>query len=370
MAPRRAADGDPPPWAVAYRAGDFPPFAYTADVLAFGVRPSAGALDVVTITRGPGGPYAGENAFPGGFVDWAGDVDAAAAAVRELAEETGIADPGLLETLDTYDANGRDPRQWAGTSSDGDWVRTGARVVSKAFIALMPPIRDALVPRPGEDATAAHWRSVYDFLPWEDLRDARGRALRRTLSQLAHEWAKDSRSAREREARRARVRSAFGTVDEWNEERAPERYRLLLAAGAVPEAHRDRWGRVRRAGAEGTGESLAFDHRAMLADALGRLRGKLKYVPAVFAALLGDVVSLPALQATCEAVAGRSVVTPNFRRVMTVTHELLTRRAGRATDRGTRKGAAPALYAFRSDVRSLRLDPAIRMPWSPLAQQR
>jgi hypothetical protein len=86
----------------------------------------------------------------------------------------------------------------------------------------------------------------------------------------------------------------------------------------------------------------------------------------VLSALLGREVALPVLQAACEAIGGRPIVTPNFRRVMTTTHALLERRAGHTSERAAKKGIAPALYAFRADLGTLRLDPSIRMPWAPL----
>lgn len=369
MTQHHAHDDAPPPWAIRYHAGDYPPYGYTADIVGFGVRPTGGTLEVVTITRGEGGPFAGSTAFPGGFVEWGSDENAAAAAIRELDEETGLGHPEYIETLDTYDTNGRDPRQWAGFEREGRWVSTGARIVSKSFLALFGASGDALAPKAGEDASAAAWRNVYDFLPWEDLRHPEGRTLARALGrELLDRWA-DVRGADAAQTRARQVKAAFpARLSEWNEERAPERFRLLLAAGLVSEAHRDKWGRLtsRRTGVHERGEPLAFDHRVMLADALGRLRGKLKYIPGLLRALLGREVALPVLQAACEAIGGRPIVTPNFRRVMTATHGLLERRAGHARVRTAKKGAAPSLYAFRADVDTLRLDPSIRMPWAQL----
>ena len=360
--------GAPPPWAFRYQAGDYPPYGYTADIVGFGVRPTLGTLEVVTVTRGEDGPYAGATAFPGGFVEWNSDADAATAAIRELDEETGLGRPAHLETLDTYDTNGRDPRQWAGFERDGKWISTGARIVSKSFLALFGSAGDALAPKSGEDATAAAWRSIYEFLPWEDVRNADGQTLARSFGkELLDGWAR-VRDKEEAQARGRRVKAAFpARLSDWNEERAPERYRLLLAAGLVPEAHRDKWGRLTSTRASWSGEALAFDHRVMLADALGRLRGKLKYIPGVLSALLGREVALPVLQAACEAIGGRPIVTPNFRRLMTATHGLLVRRAGHASVRAAKKGVAPSLYAFRADVETLRLDPSIRMPWARTA---
>jgi 8-oxo-dGTP diphosphatase len=54
-------------------------------------------------------PFAGEWALPGGFVEEGERV--AAAAPRELAEETGL-EVGSLRLLGVYDTPGRDPRGW------------------------------------------------------------------------------------------------------------------------------------------------------------------------------------------------------------------------------------------------------------------
>jgi 8-oxo-dGTP diphosphatase len=79
--------------------------ALTVDVAAIaGERPRS----ILLVARA-GEPFAGSWALPGGFVE-AGERVAAAAA-RELAEETGVrAEPSGLELLGVYDAPGRDPR--------------------------------------------------------------------------------------------------------------------------------------------------------------------------------------------------------------------------------------------------------------------
>ncbi|MFF6993906.1 NUDIX domain-containing protein [Streptomyces sp. NPDC008313] len=114
----------------------FEPFAVTADLAVLTIRD--GALHVLLVERGQQ-PYAGRWALPGGFV--LPDESAEAAARRELAEETGLADvSGLhLEQLRTYSEPGRDPRM---------------RVVSVAFTALLPNPPE---PRGGGDAAQARW---------------------------------------------------------------------------------------------------------------------------------------------------------------------------------------------------------------------
>ncbi|MFJ2744058.1 NUDIX hydrolase [Streptomyces sp. NPDC087440] len=124
----------------------FDPFAVTVDLAVFTVREAA--LHVLLIRRGQA-PYAGAWALPGGFV--LPDESAERAALRELAEETGLSREhasGLhLEQLRTYSDPGRDPRM---------------RVVSVAFAALVPDLPE---PRGGGDAAEAQWVPVPTDVP-------------------------------------------------------------------------------------------------------------------------------------------------------------------------------------------------------------
>lgn len=102
-------------------------------------------LKVLLIKR-KGAPYAGMWAIPGGFVQIDESLEAAAA--RELAEETGVTDV-YIEQLYTFGDPGRDPR---------------TRVITVAYFALVPA--DALqLSRPGDDAAATQWFSMFDLPP-------------------------------------------------------------------------------------------------------------------------------------------------------------------------------------------------------------
>ncbi len=121
---------------------EWPPFAVTVDLAVFTIRDDT--LSVLLVRRGSD-PYAGSWALPGGFVEV--DEDAATAARRELAEETGVAEfGGHLEQLATYSDPRRDPRQ---------------RVVSIAHLAFAPDIPDPTV---GSDAAEARWWAVDELV--------------------------------------------------------------------------------------------------------------------------------------------------------------------------------------------------------------
>lgn len=102
-----------------------------------------------------------------------------------------------------------------------------------------------------------------------------------------------------------------------------ERFELLYEAGLVVESFRDRdlaaridpsvsvGGPMPRA----LGRPMARDGRRILATALERLRGKLRYRPIVFE-LLPPAFTLHQLQLVVEALSGERVHKQNFRRLM------------------------------------------------------
>jgi hypothetical protein len=356
-----------PEWAVRYNAGDYPRQAVTGDAVALALDCGAPerTLRALLVERGKD-PFGGLDAWPGGFMDWT-DADTRQAAVRELCEETGVAAPGFVEELASYSRNGRDPRQFAGTRdpATGAWTARGARVTTAAYLMLLG---EPAAPAGADDATRAHWADVYAYLPWEDVRDEDRRRATLLTSYELEAWARRDRG------RQARVRGLFD-LGEWNEERTAERWALLMDAGLVPEARRDRWGRAEARVVDPVfGREMAFDHREILADALGRIRGKIKYTPAALMALTGPEATLDELQAACEAIAGRPLHRSNFRRAVAPSPKTAPRApriVGKTGQRRAREGrgpgVAPEIYRFRDDAVRTRLDTSIRFPWLPLA---
>jgi 8-oxo-dGTP diphosphatase len=129
--------------------------------------------DAVVLTRGrpakvlliqrARAPFAGQWAIPGGFVDM--DERIAAAAARELSEETGV--EGVdLRFLGYFDALGRDPRE---------------RTLSLAFWGVVDS-EDAAKAVAADDAAALAWHPV-DRLP--PLAFDHAEILKAALSALA-----------------------------------------------------------------------------------------------------------------------------------------------------------------------------------------
>jgi hypothetical protein len=142
-----------------------------------------------------------------------------------------------------------------------------------------------------------------------------------------------------------------------------ERFELLYEAGLAGEAERDRLvatGTSVSAATESTveaGTMLAWDHRRVLATALGRLRGKLAYRPVVFELLPGEFTLLQ-LQRVAEALSGAKLHKQNFRRL--VTNADLVEPFGRTTAVG--RGRPAELFRFRREVLGEKLTVGLSRP--------
>jgi hypothetical protein len=234
--------------------------------------------------------------------------------------------------------------------------------ISVGYLAL---VREAAL------ATGAAWRSVYRFLPWEDWRGGRPALLADAVEPALAAWV-EAAPAAQRLRRRERADITFGLGGApWDGERVLERYELLYEAGPVAEAARDA-GAARANGkpAAGSaadesathlagaalGEPMSLDHRRMLATALGRTRGKIRYRPVVFE-LMPDTFTLLQLQRVVEALAGLRLHKGNFRR--------LVEKGGLVEGTGelTHTGGRPAeLFRFRREVLRERPAPGVGLP--------
>jgi hypothetical protein len=247
------------------------------------------------------------------------------AARRVLSDQAGLRE-GYLEQLYTFGDRHRDPREVAG----------GARFVSVGYLALT-----------GFDdvdcgALGGEWHDWYRFFPWEDARGGRPEILDRAIVPLLRRW---TAAARDDKGRAFRARVAFGLDGApWNNEAVLERYECLFELSTTPEG----------ANAIATlGEPMDLDHRRILATAIGRLRGKIKYRPVVFE-LIGETFTLSELQSTVEALAGMELHAPNFRRLVAESGIV----EGTGCQRRT-SGRPAETYRFRPDVLAERPDPGI-----------
>jgi hypothetical protein len=222
------------------------------------------------------------------------------------------------------------------------------RVLSVGYLALL---------REAAPAGDSLWSDWYRHFPWEDRRTGRPDLLDRIEAALAV-WVEAGSAEQERRRREARLRLAFGLGGlPWGEERVLERYELMYEAGLAAEAHQDGTRPACPALAEGA--PMAADHRRILATAIGRLRGKIKYRPVVFE-LMPPTFTLSQLQRTVEALAGLRLHAPNFRRL--VDSQGLVEETGEVAG-GT--GGRPArLVRFRREVQQEQPEPGMRLPLS------
>jgi len=253
-----------------------------------------------------------------------------------VAEQTGVP-LGYVEQLYTFGDRGRHAQ-----AGDRD-----PHVVSVGYLALSRPVS-------ADAATGAGFRPWYHFFPWEDLRQRRPEILDSIILPGLERWAGDA-DVELRVARRERVRRLFGDGALFDDELVLERYELLYEACLVAEAVRD--GR-RGAGkpAEQLGQPMLYDHRRILATAMGRLRAKMKYRPVIFE-LMPETFTLTELQRRVEAISGRHLHKQNFRRLVEGSSVVEpTGDVSHATG-----GRPAALFRFRREVLQARPLPGLRL---------
>lgn len=297
---------------------------------------------VVLTVRPPGQPAG----LPFGPFDPVGDRTFELALRAFVTAQTRF-DLGYVEQLYTFGDKGRD----APLAVLGERAETAGqppvRVISVGYLGLTPHAVDTHAP----DSAWADWLR---FFPWEDWREGRPEALV-AIEPALRRWASGSPN------RLSRVRLLFALDGApWNEERVLERYELLYEAGLAPEAARDRGERPDPSLdvlGPALGEPMISDHRRILATALSRLRGKLKYRPVIFE-VMPDEFTLSALQRAVEAVAGVPLHKQNFRRALERAE--LVEGLGRL-DQET--GGRPAeLFRFRREILGARPVSGLSLP--------
>lgn len=266
--------------------------------------------------------------------------------LRSWVEEQTSLKLGYVEQLYSFGDRGRHARP-------GD---TAPHVVSVGYLALTRlPQSKALT-----GVSGSRFEDWYAYFPWEDWRNGRPEILDSRITPALRAWADETPAAEESapaHVRLTRLALAFGEgEDKPDDERVLERYELLYSAGLVTEAFADgRKAALERGPQSQLGKPMRFDHRRILATAMGRLRGKLKYRPVVFE-LMADTFTLTDLQKTVEAIAGRHLHKQNFRRL--VESNALVEPTGRFH---TATGGRPAqLFRFRPEVLLERPAPGLR----------
>lgn len=145
----------------------YPRPSITADVVVWAVRASS---PHILLIRRRAWPFEGYWALPGGFMEITETLEESAR--RELAEETGLTDV-VLEPLRPFDRPDRDPRK---------------RVITMAYLALVPGEDVDLAVRAGDDATDAAWWPLAQLPPLafdhdEVIAAARAHLRRRLLTE-------------------------------------------------------------------------------------------------------------------------------------------------------------------------------------------
>jgi hypothetical protein len=262
--------------------------------------------------------------------------------LRAWVEEQAGLRLGYVEQLYTFGDRGRHTQA-------GD-----THVASIGYLALTRAVDNA------SHAPGATFEPWYRFFPWEDWREARPEMIERDILPELMCWAAESEQPETARAlsRKDRVRLYFGIEGaHWDEERVLDRYELLYEAGLVEEARRDgRPAALARKSIPRLGVSMRFDHRRILATAMGRLRAKLKYRPVVFE-LLPPEFTLTELQLTVEAISGRHLHKQNFRRLVEA-GALVEPTGVMSTQTG---GRPAALFRFRREVLQERPAPGLRV---------
>jgi hypothetical protein len=295
------------------------------DLVAVLVTVTDGQPRVMTIRAGealPSGPFElNHRSLQSGLREW-------------VEQQTGQA-IGYLEQLYTF------------ADRDRAADKPDYRVISISYLGLTRERRLKAAQHPA-------WRNWYDYFPWEDHRRGPPELLKTAIIPHLRAWATAVSDRARRQDRWQRLAIAFG-IDgfPWNEELILQRYELAYEAALIEEANRSHAPRS----ALFPGRSMTADHRRILATGVARLRAKIKYRPVVFE-LMPATFTLLQLQRTVEALAGRPVHKPNFRRL--IEQQELVEETG-ATESDA-VGRPAKLFRFRHAVLAERAIVGTKLP--------
>ena len=318
-----------------------PSMAVVADLIAVIVAVTDDQPRVLTLAGSalPAGPFASEHrSLQSGLRSWV--------------ERQTHHPLGYVEQLYTFADRDRGPSEQE------------QRVISVSYLGLTreagaPP--DARTPDAAEalgrtDPADAGWCGWYDYFPWEDRRNGTGeRVAAQLLPHLATWAAQESGERRRDRERRAAISFGLAGTRAWNEELVLQRYELLHEAGLVEESA-DRVCPV-PAAPRLPGRRMVHDHRRILATGIARLRAKIKYRPVVFE-LMPPEFTLLQLQRAVEALAGRLLHKPNFRRL--IAQQALVEETGAMTSGAS--GRPAQLFRFRREVLLERAAAGTKLP--------
>lgn len=260
--------------------------------------------------------------------------------LRSWVREQTPLNPGYVEQLYTFGNKGR----YAGQ-------KMGPRVISVGYLALT--FHGDRAQQVSGNVFFADW---YSYFPWEDWRSGRPRVITDVIESGLKRWVNQADTAAEKSHRRTRVALCFGLDGtSWDDEKVLERYELLYTARLVYESIRDNGMKIDYPLVPG--KSMLYDHRRILATAMGRLRGKLKYRPVVFE-LMPPEFTLLHLQRTVEGILGNRMHKQNFRRLVETSGMVEEIKGKKSSAAG---GRPAALFRFRREVVMERPAPGVKL---------
>jgi 8-oxo-dGTP diphosphatase len=227
----------------------------------------------------------------------------------------------------------------------GDYARPSL-AVDLILMSIVGGRPAALLIRRDEHPHLGSWSLPGGFVTVDEGLDAAARRVLATKARMADAWVEQlyTFGAVDRDPRTRIVSVAyFALLPPASFAAALKASSELMLAELVVPWTGETGGAVEVQSADGDALPLAFDHANMLGLAMLRLRGKLDYSDVAFA-LLPERFTLRALQDVHEAILGRALNKPAFRRRMLDTGKLAA-----TGERETGASFRPAeLFRYRS----------------------